>query len=177
MRRTHAGFHGASLGIGCAVIQSPDPRKRDRRRAHRARLQRDVEIAIDQPLTADDIGSLPDRDNLGVRGGIAVGQGAVSGGGDDLAVKHDHASDRHFAGFSGVLGRFQRQIHERWCAHVSSLREKSATRRAFSKSGYRFCVTMRLERRARPLSLCQPIHINLICHFICTRNETIHAPR
>ena len=32
----------------------------------------------------------------------------------------------------------------------------------FSKSGYRFCVRMRLEPRARALSLCQPVHVSLI---------------
>ena len=116
----HAGFHRAAFGIGGAVIQPPDPRQRDRAGAHRARLQRDIEVAIDQPLAAGDLRGLPDGENLGMRGRIAVGQGAVSGRGDDLVIEHDHAADRHFAGFSGLFGRFQRQIHERWCGHASS---------------------------------------------------------
>src|SRR6185437_12318253 len=42
----HAGIHRATLGVGRAVIESPDPRQRDRARAHGAWLQRDIEIAI-----------------------------------------------------------------------------------------------------------------------------------
>src|SRR5258708_35899787 len=35
-------------------------------------------------------------------------------------------------------------------------------RSTFSKSGYRFCVRLRLEQRARALSSCQPVRISLI---------------
>jgi len=70
---THAGLDRATLGIGGAVIQPPDPRERDRSRAHRARLQRHIEIAIDQPLGADGLGGLPDRQYFSMRGRIAVG--------------------------------------------------------------------------------------------------------
>src|SRR5947207_809062 len=162
-----ARFYRAALGIGRAVIQPPYPRERDRGGAHRARLQRHVEVAIDQPLAADDFSGEPDGENFGMRGGIPLGQGAVSGRGDDLIVAHDHASDRHFAGFSCCFGRFQRQIHERRCGHASSLRENSVTTSAFSKSGTRFCVRMRCEANsarifvmsACPRSTWLPIHL------------------
>src|ERR1700682_3076911 len=91
----HAGLHRAALGIGRAVVQPPYPRKRDRGCAHRARLQGDVEVAMDQPLAARDPGGLPDREDFGMRGRIAASQGAASGRGDELVVKHDAASDPH----------------------------------------------------------------------------------
>ena len=152
-KEPHAGIHRAALGIGGAVIEPPDPGERNRARAHRAGLQRDVEVAIDQPLGPDGLGRLPDRQNFGMRGRIAVGQGPVAGGGDHLVTPDDDASDRNFAGFSGVFGRFERQIHERRGSHASYHRKKPATRCAFSKRGYRFCVRMRLEQSARALSL------------------------
>ena len=62
-----------------------------------------------------------------MRGRIAVGQGAVAGRGDHLLATHDHAADRDFAGFSGIFGRFQRQIHERRRGHASYHRNKPAT--------------------------------------------------
>src|SRR2546423_1151952 len=166
-KEPHARFYRAALGIGRAVIQPPYPRERDRGGAHRARLQRYIQVAIDQPLAADDFGGEPDGENFGMRGGIPLGQGAVSGRGDDLIVAHDHASDRHFAGFSCCFGRFQRQIHERRCGHASSLRENSVTTSAFSKSGTRFCVRMRCEANsarifvmsACPRSTWLPIHL------------------
>ena len=57
-KEPHAGLDRAALGVGRAVIEPPDPRQRDRARAHRARLQRDIEVAIDQPLAADDCARL-----------------------------------------------------------------------------------------------------------------------
>lgn len=122
-----------------------DSRKGDRRSAHGAGLQRDIEVAIGQPLAADDFGGLPDRKDFRMRGRVAVGQGPVPGGRDHLLVAHDHAADRHFAGFSGLFGSFQRQIHERCCGHVSYCLDNSATKCVFSKSGYRFCESMRLK--------------------------------
>ena len=144
-KEPNAGFHAAALGVRRAVIQPPDPRERDCSRAHRARFQRDIEVAIDQPLGADGLGGLPDRQDFGMRSRISLGQGAVGGGGDDLVIPDNHASNRDFAGFSGVFGCFQRQIHERRGGHASYHRQKPAMRCAFSKSGNRFCVRMRLE--------------------------------
>ena len=118
-KEPHAGLHRAALGVGCAVIEPADPRERDRARAHGAGLQRHIEVAVDQPLAADVLGGLAERQDLGMGGGIAVGQGPVAGGGDDLVIADDHAADRNFARFSGIFGRFQRQIHERGGVHAS----------------------------------------------------------
>ena len=123
--KPYAGIDRAALGVGGAVIQPADPRERDRAGAHGAGLQRDIEVAIDQPFGADGLGGLPNGQDFGMRGRVAVGQGPVAGGGDDLVVKDDHASDRHFAGFSGVFGRFERQIHERRGSHASYHREET----------------------------------------------------
>ena len=115
---------------------------------------------------------LPDRQNFGMGGRVAVGQRPVAGGGDDLVIPDDHASDRNFARFSGVFGRFQRQIHERRGGHASYHRKKPATRSAFSKSGYRFCVRMRLEQERARYRYDIPSILTTI-----SVPETIHAPR
>src|SRR5438270_6359900 len=94
-KKSHAGLDRAALRIGRAVIQPPDPRKRDRARAHRAGFESYVEVAIGQPLGADGLGGLPDRQYLGMGAWIAVGQGTVTGAGDDLMIPHDDASDRN----------------------------------------------------------------------------------
>src|SRR4051812_3369091 len=44
-----AVLDAAALGIGGAIVKAPDPGEGDRLGAHRAGLQRDVEIAVDQP--------------------------------------------------------------------------------------------------------------------------------
>ena len=74
-----------------------------------------------QALAAELTGGLAQRQDFGMRREVAVGQGAVAGAGDHRIVTDDDAADRHFAGFLGVLGLFQRQIHERCCGHTPFL--------------------------------------------------------
>ena len=49
----HAVVDRAALGVGRAVIEPADARERDRRRAHRAGLERDMQVAVGEPLGAE----------------------------------------------------------------------------------------------------------------------------
>ena len=80
--------------------------------AHGAGLERDVEVAVDEPLAAERLGRAPDRHHLGMRGRIAVGQSATAGLRDDIAVAHDDAADRHLAGRRRGMRLVEREIHE-----------------------------------------------------------------
>src|SRR5215469_11776073 len=60
----HAVLDCPALGIGGAIIDAPDAGERDRRRAHRAGLERDVEIAVDEPLGAQRLRRAADRHHL-----------------------------------------------------------------------------------------------------------------
>jgi len=70
---------GASLWIRCAEIEPAKPREGDGRGAHGARLERDVEIAVDKPLAAKPGTSLTDGEELGMRGRIVKLKRAVAG--------------------------------------------------------------------------------------------------
>src|SRR5262249_21075937 len=48
----HAVLDCATLWVGGAVIEAPNTGERDRRRAHGAGLERDIEIALGKPLAA-----------------------------------------------------------------------------------------------------------------------------
>src|ERR1700735_4118814 len=111
-----------------------------------------------------------------MRGRIAVGQGAVGGRRDDLVVKHDDASDRHFGRFLCRFGRFQRQIHDRWCGHASYRRATPSMGGAFSKSEYRF-----LRENAPPRKRTHDRHFYLhpkrvpSCPATTTKTTTLGA--
>src|SRR5262249_43891870 len=75
----HPALDRAALGVDGAVIDPSDAGERDRRRAHGAGLERDVEIAVGEPLAAERRCRPPDRHHLGMRGRIALGEGAVAG--------------------------------------------------------------------------------------------------
>src|SRR3546814_17709216 len=51
-----AVLDAAALGIGRTVVKPPYTRRADRGGAHRAGFQRDVEIAVREPLAAGDAG-------------------------------------------------------------------------------------------------------------------------
>ena len=58
------------FGSARAEIEPPEAREGDGRGAHGARLERDVEIAVDEPLAAKLGASLADGEELGMRGRI-----------------------------------------------------------------------------------------------------------
>ena len=75
-----------ALGVGRAEVEPPDARERDGRRAHRAGLQRDVEVGVRQPLRSERGAGRADRQHLGVRGRIVQLARAVAGARQHAAV-------------------------------------------------------------------------------------------
>ena len=71
-----------------------------------------MQVAIGQALRAELSRRGADRDQFGVSGRVAIGDGAVAGRGDDVAIAHDHAADRHLAEGLRLARLVQRQIHE-----------------------------------------------------------------
>jgi hypothetical protein len=101
----------AALGIGCAEIHPPDAGESDRGRAHRAGFERHVEVAARQALVLEHLAGPADREHFGMGGGIAQLARAVAGGRDDLALGHDHGSDRHLAARRGRARLVQSEAH------------------------------------------------------------------
>src|SRR5271169_62459 len=116
-KELHAIVHRAALGVGGAVIQPADAGKRHGAGAHGAGFERDIEVAAVEAFSAERGGSLPDRDQFGMRGRIAVGKRAVPGPRDDFAGAHDHTADRHFATLAGGAGFLDCHIHKRSLVH------------------------------------------------------------
>jgi len=87
-----------ALWVVGAEIKPANAGKTDRRGAHRARFERDVEIAIDKTHGAELRGAGAQHQHLGVCGRIAIGLGPVAGGGEHLTLAIDeHGADRHLA--------------------------------------------------------------------------------
>ena len=80
--------------------------------AHRARLERHVEHAVEHPPAAERPGGLAQRDDLGVGGGVLAQLALVVPGGDHLAVVDDHRADRDVVVVQRALGLAQGQAHE-----------------------------------------------------------------
>lgn len=111
-KKFHAVVDRTAFGVAGAVIKPADAGEGDGASAHRARLQRDIEIAIVEPLRTQPARRLADSDHFGMGGRIVLGERAVASARDDLAVTHDNAADRHLAGFAGGPRFGQGHIHE-----------------------------------------------------------------
>src|SRR6266705_7102219 len=73
-QEANAALDRATLGIGRAIVEAPDTSKRDCRCAHRAGLERHVEIAVDKPLRCEHAGSLADCQHLAMGGRITISE-------------------------------------------------------------------------------------------------------
>ena len=72
----------ARLRVARAVDDALDARVQQRHRAHRARLERHVHLALGQAVVAEQLGGVAQGDDLGVRGRVVVGDRPVVAGRD-----------------------------------------------------------------------------------------------
>ncbi len=105
--------NAAALGIAGCKHKPAYPSKGDRRRAHRAGFQRDIEVIFGDTLGARPFALLADDADLGMGGGVGQDDSAVSCAGDDLTVPgiDQNRTDRHFARQSGLFRLFHRGPH------------------------------------------------------------------
>jgi hypothetical protein len=82
--------------IGRAVNQTSHSRLYERARAHRARLNRRVNINAGEPVIPKLPGGFAKSDDFSVGGGITVGARAVSANGDEFVFANDTGADGHF---------------------------------------------------------------------------------
>ena len=93
----------AALGVGRGVVEAADAGVADGAGAHRAGLQRDIEIAIGEPGVSEPARGLADRQHFGMGGGVGIFAGAVAGARDDFAgAGYRRANGRLAARFGGA---------------------------------------------------------------------------
>ena len=77
-----------------------------------------IDLALGQAVVAEQVRRVAQRDDLGMRGRVVVGDRPVVAGRDDLPprrrVAHDDGTDRNFADQPGVLRLVERQAHRRF---------------------------------------------------------------
>ena len=99
------------LGIGRAVHDARQPRMQHCPRAHRARFQRDEQLAAIEPVVAERCGTGAQRVDLGMRARIVLCDRRVAACRDQLAVLDQHSADGHFACLGGKLRLGERERH------------------------------------------------------------------
>ncbi len=101
----------AALGVAGRPVETTDAGKRDRAGAHGAGLERDIEIAADEPFGAEFGRRLPDGEHFGMGRRIAIDDRAVAGDRDDGAAAHERRADRRLAGCGRLAGGLESRRH------------------------------------------------------------------
>jgi hypothetical protein len=104
--------HRAKTQIASPEYQTPDSRGDESARGHRARLQRAVKRNVFEPVIAEPPGSLPQRQDFGVRGRIVVRYRCVVCFPDNFSGAHCDGPHRYFAGNRALARQRDRLAHE-----------------------------------------------------------------
>ena len=102
---------GACLFVRCAVNQTSYARLDERAGAHRAGLDRGVNVHSGEPVIAEFTGSFAEGDDFRMGCGIAVGASAIAGEGDKFVFADDARADGHFAACLSFASCGQRLPH------------------------------------------------------------------
>ena len=101
------------LGIPRTEHDSSNMRLQTRAGAHRARLQRDPQLAFAQPLAAQHPRRFANRQHLGMGGGIIAADGRIAATGKDAATRsHYQRAHGHLARCAAGAGLFQGKPHQ-----------------------------------------------------------------
>jgi hypothetical protein len=107
-----ARSHGATFGVWRAIDQPCDAGLNHGAGAHGAWLNRHIQFGAREAIVPEPLRSFAERNHFGVRGGIAIGDGAVAGARDDLIVNYYYGADWNFATLGCSAGFVQRSAHE-----------------------------------------------------------------
>ncbi|KAI1692428.1 ribosomal l28 family domain-containing protein [Ditylenchus destructor] len=110
-KEARAMLDRAALGIAGPVIEPGDTGMGDGARAHGARLQRDPQVAILQPVAAKRFRRRANRQHLGMRGGVMQGSRSVGRDRDHRLAPHHHRAPGHLARLRRITGGIQRGAH------------------------------------------------------------------
>src|SRR5579859_2220975 len=115
-----ARANGATLGVIAAIYQASHARLDHGASAHAAGLGGDVKGRRRKSIVADHASSFAQHHHFGVRGGIAVSNGAIAGPRDDFRLLDQYGAYRHLAGrprgarfLDCLLHEFQIGVHSR----------------------------------------------------------------
>ena len=101
-----------SFRISRAENHAFEPRVQHCPAAHRARLQRDVKLAVVKPIVAQRLGCGTQRDDFGMGGWVVRIDGRVAARSNHLAVAHHHGADRNLAAGGSNTCLRECELHE-----------------------------------------------------------------
>jgi hypothetical protein len=108
----HHRMNRARFRVIRTVNQAFDPGMDERSGTHCARLNCSKELTLTQAVVANSSTGLAQGDDLGVSGGIALGQVAIAAASNDYAAAHHDGAHRNFTGLQRALRGAESFFHK-----------------------------------------------------------------
>src|SRR6266478_4668731 len=105
VQNLHDGAIGPGLGVVRSVDYAADPGMNQSPRAHRTGLNCNKQSTAGQAVVAESSASFSQSENLGMGGGVVVGDAEVVTAGNDLAIADNNRPDGNFSALKGTLCR------------------------------------------------------------------------
>jgi len=113
VKDARAVFHAAPLWIVSGIVKTPDPRQRDRLRAHGAWLEGDIEITALKSFVPQYLASNSDCQHFGVGRRVLQFENPVARLGNDFTVRRsDDSTDWNLAAFACFHRRLKGRPHK-----------------------------------------------------------------
>ncbi len=119
-KNCEAGAGGAAFRVIAAINEAGDASLNHGARAHAAGLDGNVQSRGGEAIVADRAGSFTEHHHFGVRRGVAVADGAITGTRDDFRFLDQDSADGNLAGCpsraglcDGVAHEFEIGVHAR----------------------------------------------------------------
>lgn len=107
-----AGAKGAAFWVIRSIDDAWDACLNDSAGAHGARLEGDVQSSVGEAVVAQKVRGFANHDNLGVRGGIVIADGAIAGTRNYIVFVNKDSANGDFTGIRGSLCFAECELHE-----------------------------------------------------------------
>jgi len=107
-----AGMHSPGFGVVRSVNESADACLNHGAAAHGARLDGCVKRRAEQPIITNYFRRGAQSNDFGMRGRVAIRDGAIPRARDDAIVERQNRAYGNFASLRGIMGLGQRCAHE-----------------------------------------------------------------
>ncbi len=167
-KNCEAGASGAAFRVIAAINEAGHASLNYGACAHAAGLDGDVQSRGGEAIVADRAGSLTEHHHFGVRRGVAVADGAITGTRDDFRILDQDGADGNLAGCSSRTGLFDGVSHElKISVHA---RENSTPGKELDTSAQPVCLTIpgagnKLLRMVVPLGSALPTFLAAFVSF------------
>jgi hypothetical protein len=163
-----AGSDGAALRVIAAINEAGDASLNHGAGAHAAGLDGNVQSRGGETVVADHASSLAEHRHFGVRRGVTVADGAITGTRDDFRILDQDGTDGNLAGCPSQTGFFDGVAHE--FAIGVHARENSTPGKGLHTGPEPVCLTIpgagnKLLRMVVPLGSASPTFLAAFVSF------------